>query len=127
MDTLEELSIFTDEECKPLCKLVYFTGGTITNSNVAGTRDGARAGAPARIPNPGLVVPIRAVTNLKLACFYVRHQERTSSTFVLLNIILVNASSLRALLLKENAHKDSTNVPLVKTVNWLKNLEQMAL
>ena len=63
MDTLEELSILTDDECESLCKLVRRLGGTIPNPNVT------VAGVPTRIPNPGLLVPMRIVTNLKLVQF----------------------------------------------------------
>ena len=121
MDTLEELSILEDEECDSLCKLLRRPGCTIPNPNVA------VADAPARIPNPGLVVPMRAVTNLKLACYFVRHQERTSRILAPGNVTLASCRNLRALRLKEQAHQDPNDVPIIKTANWSKTLEQMAL
>ena len=111
MNTLEELSILTDEECESLWKLVRRPGGTIPNPNVVAV------GVLSRIPNPGLVVPMRAVTNLKLACFFVRHQERTSRVLAPSTITLANVRNLRALRLKEMAHEDPTDVPIIKTAN----------
>ena len=103
MDTLEELSILTDEECDSLCKLVRRPGGTIPNPNVA------VADAPARIPNPGLVVPMMAVTNLKLACYFACRQERTSRVLAPGNVTLANVRNLRALRLTELAYEDPTS------------------
>ena len=121
MDTLEELSILTDDECESLCKLVRHPGGTIPNRNMA------VAGSPARIPDPGLVVPMSTVTNLNLAYYYVCHLERISRVLAPVNVTLTRARNMKALRLKELAREDPTDVPLIKTTNLSKTLEQMAL
>ena len=63
MDTLVELRILKDEEVDSLCKLLRRPGGMIVNPQAAA------AGQPAEIPAVGQNVSMRAVTNLKLACY----------------------------------------------------------
>ena len=87
-DTLEELSILKYEDCESLYKLVRRPGVTILNPNMAVD------GAPVRILNSGLVVPMRAVTNLKLTCFNVHHKERTSRVFAPVNLTFANVRTL---------------------------------
>ena len=65
IDTIAELSILTDSEAESLCKVLRRPGGMVqVNGN--------------EVPNPGTTVSIRAENNLKLACYYLRHRERTS-------------------------------------------------
>ena len=85
------------------------------------------AEVPARIPNLSLIVPMRAVTPLKLTCFYVSRQERISRVFVPLNIILANVKSLIILRLKENDHKDLTDAPLRQDGQLVQNTGEFGL
>ena len=67
MDDLVELSLLTDSEVDALCKLVRNPGGMR-----------AAVGRQPAQPDRGLAISMVAITNLKLACYYVRHQARTS-------------------------------------------------
>ena len=69
MDEIHELSLLTDPEVDALCKLVRSPGGTILDP-------ASRAGGT--IPVPGCGISMRTITNLKLACYFIRHQTRTS-------------------------------------------------
>ena len=50
MNTLDELSIFKDEECKSLFKLAHRPYGTISDTNAVAI------GISARILNPALII-----------------------------------------------------------------------
>ena len=67
MDDLTELSLLSDTEVESLCKLVRNPGGTA-----------AGIGRAPPQPNRGLAISMKAITNLKLGCYYVRHMIRTS-------------------------------------------------
>jgi hypothetical protein len=60
LDSLDELKLLVDSEVKDLCTALRKPGGLIANPNNA-------AGQAAQIPDPGVKVPLRAETNLKMA------------------------------------------------------------
>ena len=68
MNNIVKLGLLTDVEVDALCKLVRLPGGMVPNP----------AGRGPQITAPGCGVSMRAITNLKLACYFIRHQERTS-------------------------------------------------
>jgi hypothetical protein len=70
-DSLTALAELTDQTCADLVALIRKPGGTIPNPHPA-------AGAPLHVPNPGIKVGHRALTNLKTAAFVARHLIRTS-------------------------------------------------
>ena len=81
MNKLSEFTLLTDDEVENLCKVVRRPGGTIPNPQRAALQeagDDIPADMPAHVPNPGIVVPLRAVNNLKLACYFLRFREKTS-------------------------------------------------
>ena len=73
-DSLQELGYLKDGDVTDLCKALRRPGGTIPDPNAA-----AGADVP-QVPNPGVSVSMMAETNLKLACFLVRHLARVSRT-----------------------------------------------
>ena len=68
MDEVQELGLLTNVEVDALCKLVRSPGGMVANPTGCGPQ----------IAAPGCGVSMRAITNLKLACYFIRHQTRTS-------------------------------------------------
>ena len=111
LDTLDEMKILTDTEVENLCKVIRRPGGVIPNP-AAG-----QAGVPAEVPNHGLQVPLRAENNLKLACYFLRYQERTSRAVTPVDVTLVNIRKLRDLRDYENDHED-LDPPDINTKNW---------
>lgn len=115
IDELDELKVLTDKEVENLCKVVRRPGGTIA--------DPANPGQ--LIPNPGHQVSMRAENNLKLACYYVRHQERVSRTPQAIGITLQNVRRLRNLRDVEESHSDPEDSPKIDAENWPKTLEAL--
>ena len=68
-DSLTALAELTDDTCTDLIALIRRPGGTVQNP-------GGAALPP--VPNPGLKVGHRALSNLKVAAFVARHMIRTS-------------------------------------------------
>ena len=73
LDEVEEFRILSDDEVENLCKNTRRPGGIIDNPNRGRNN-------PASIPNPGIPVSLKAENNLKLMCYYIRHQDRISRT-----------------------------------------------
>ena len=67
LSSLEELRLLTDGEVINLCKALRKPGGMAENPDAP----------PAQVPNQGFMVSMRAENNLKLACYYLRHQSFT--------------------------------------------------
>ena len=88
IDSLGELKVLRDEDVVNLCKVVRRPGGMIANPQAGAP------GAPAIIPNPGILVSLRAETNLKLASYWLRHQERVSRLVTAVEIQLGTTRSL---------------------------------
>ena len=72
IDSLDELTLLTDDDVENLCKVIRRPGGTIENPNA--DEDGQQD----RIPSTGTQISQRAETNLKLSCYYLRHQTKIS-------------------------------------------------
>ena len=87
--------------------------------------DAALAGQPAEINNPGSLVSMRAVTNLKLACFYIRHRDRTSRATALDYVILARIRELRDLRDQEASHVEPKVLPVIEGKDWPKILESI--
>ena len=64
MNNIMEISLPTDVEVDALCKLVHPLGGMVPNPAARWTH----------IIAPGCGVSMRAITNLKLAYCFIRHQ-----------------------------------------------------
>ena len=87
IDSTEEMQYLTDSEVENLCAVVRKPGGTIANP-----APGARQ--PQNIPNPGIPVALHAENNLKLACYFLRHQIRIQRPA---QAALITIPSVRAL------------------------------
>ena len=121
MDEITELALLSDTECESLCKLVRRPGGLIPNPNAAA------AGQPPMINAPGHTVSMRAVTNLKLACFFIRHHVRTSRSCSAATVILADIRTLRDLKALEEAYTIPDSPPSINEKNWPKTLEGLVL
>ena len=117
MDDLTKLSLLTDAEVDLLCKLVRNPGGTTA---------GLTRGAPP-LPNRGLAISMKAITNLKLACYYVRHQTQTSRPSNAPLITLQRIRRLRHLRTTEADYADPTDKVVINDTNWPKTLESLVL
>eukprot|EP00978_Attheya_sp_CCMP212_P037960 scaffold183518_cov25-Attheya_sp.AAC.1 len=71
---VDELSEITDHEIESLCKVVRRPGGAVPNPNAH------VAGQPATYMARGESISMIAESNLKLASYYLCHQERISRT-----------------------------------------------
>ena len=119
---LQELGLHFDKDMESLVKALRRPGGTINNPNRG--RGAAADAQPATIPNPGFEISHAVEMHLKLASYYVRHQDRTSRTCVPEDIQLASVRALRLLHDTEQAHEDPTEVPPLGT-NWQKNVEKI--
>jgi len=105
---LVDLHNLTDDDVSTLCKVVRRPGGTI---------EGETAASP-RVPNPGIPVSVQAEFNLKLACFFVRFQRRTSRACEPGDVDLDSLDTLREHRLMEKEHVDSKDPPKINPKNW---------
>lgn len=110
IDTRDELKILTDSEIENLCRVIRKPGGTV---NLNGNN----------VPDPGVSVSLRAENNLKLACFYLRHQDRIHRDSVTNNITLVTVRALRALREHESNYDNPSEPPTIDDKNWPKTME----
>ena len=94
MDEVMELGLLTDVEVDALCKLVRSPGGMVANPT----------GRGAQIAAPGCGVSMRAITNLKLACYFIRHQTQTSRDCTPDLVTLARVRELRPLRVSELAY-----------------------
>ena len=122
MDTLEEFALLNDSEVENLCKVVHRPGGTIPNPNATDAVGDAVAGQPANITNPGKTIPLRAENNLKMACYYLRYQQRVSWPLTSANMTLANVRALRGLRDWEDSHKDVEKAVIDKN-DWPCSIE----
>ena len=118
IDELPELRILTDTEVESLCKVLRRPGGLIANNQAA-----IAAGGDAQIVNPGTAVSLRAENNLKLACYYLRHQVRVSRDADAAHITLPNVRRIRELRTTEEKHKDPEEGPTIDAKDWPKTME----
>ena len=107
IDQIEEMIILTDAEVENLCKVVRRPGGQ------QGQGQNAHQ------------VSMRAENNLKLACYWGRHQERVSRTAEPNNITLQQIRALRHLRDAETNHEDPEEAPSIISSNWARTLEAL--
>jgi hypothetical protein len=120
IDELSEIKILTDSEIEGLCKVVKRPGGTIPNPNAAA------AGQPATITASGESISMMAESNLKLASYFLRHQERIGRTVDYADVDLDSVRLLRDLKQYEKDHVDPTllNQPLTPRIGprrWMRS------
>jgi hypothetical protein len=112
IDELAEIKILTDSEIEGLCKVVRRPGGSVPNPNAA------TAGQPATITASGESISMIAESNLKLASYYLRHQERIGRVVDYAAITLDSVRILRDLKQYEKDHVDPTVEPTIDTKDW---------
>lgn len=98
--TLEMFAKFDDKRCISLCNALRKPGGTIANPT---------EGQPP-IRNPGFHVGDNAENNLKLMCYFLKHQIRTSRSLNFADVTVDNVTSLIELKQAEDNHEDPTPI-----------------
>jgi hypothetical protein len=119
ISSIEELKILMNNDVVKLCKALRCPGGTINNPNAQDV------GAPARIPNPGINVPLRAVENLKMAAYYVGHHDRISRTVQPGMITLVRVRALQPLKDHEECHEQPDEPPILNEKDMVKTMDSI--
>lgn len=122
IDSVSELALLKDSEVKDLCDVIRKPGGTVPNPMAA------QAGQPATIRDPGIKVSLRAEGNLKLACYWLRHQERTSRPIAAAGLTINNVRSMKPLIEQEDEHEEETIDEKAKTINtkdWSRTMESI--
>jgi hypothetical protein len=112
IDSVETLKYLDDHDVENLCKVIRRPGGQIQQGG-------------ATIPNPGTQVSLQAELNLKLACYWAKHQVRVSRPAAAADITLDNIRALRQMRQSELAHKEPEEAPTLDEVDWPKNMEAL--
>jgi hypothetical protein len=107
IDSVDELRNLDDDKASNLCRVLRRPGGT----NAAGAAD------------PGTKVSARAEDNLKLAIYYVKHQDRVSRTVNIGDITLTNVRKLIKQRDTEKNHTDPDTTPAIDSKDWPKTME----
>jgi hypothetical protein len=114
-DSIAALAELTDITISDLVSTIRKPGGTIPNPAVPAV--------PPTIPNPGINVGHRAITNLKLAAFVARHYQRTSRPLDS-PVALLAANNIRAFVgLKnaEDAYTDPDTLPVLARIEKIRD------
>jgi hypothetical protein len=117
-DSLTALAELTDQTCIDLVTLIRRPGGTIPNP--AAPAAGGAILPP--IPNPGIKVGHRALTNLKTASFVARHLIRTSRPLDSPATVLTLATlaSLHGLKEAEDAYVHPPAIPTLTKIDRIR-------
>ena len=107
IDSVDELRNLDDDKASNLCRVLRRPGGT----NAAGAAD------------PGTKVSARAEDNLKLAIYYVKHQDRVSRAVNVGEITLTNVRKLIKQRDTERNHTDPDTPPVIDCKDWPKTME----
>jgi hypothetical protein len=113
-DSIDALSELTDATIVDLIATIRKPGGTIPNP----------AGAnPPTIPNPGINVGHRAVTNLKLGAFVARHYKRTARPMDNpVQILAINhIRTFLGLKNAEDSYTEPSAVPVLERIERIRN------
>ena len=114
LNSLGELRMLTDDECTTICKTLKRPGGTIDD------------GHGNAINNPGHSVSLVAEKNLKLAVYYLKHQERCSTVAIYANVTLDNVRALKSLYDLEKSYSkpnDPDPEKIINTRDWTKTMD----
>ena len=109
---IDHRKFLTDVKVEALYKLVCSPGGMVPNS----------AGLGAQIVAPGCGVSMRPITNLKLACYFVHHQTRTSQDCAPVDVTLAWVRELRLLRNSEVAYTTPNDKTPINDKNGLRHL-----
>ena len=109
ISTVGDLEALTDKEASDLCRVVRKPGGV-------------SAADPTKA-NYGHVISLKAETNMKMACYWARHNKRISRVLAPPKLTLANLDALREMKDAEDAHEDPEKAPSVEKHDWPKTLE----
>jgi hypothetical protein len=112
-DSLTALAELTDATIGDLISTIRKPGGTIPNPGAG----------PANIPNPGINVGHRAVTNLKLAAFVARHNIRTSRPMdnPVAMLALANIQPFIGLKTAEDDYSEPSALPVLERIEQIRD------
>jgi hypothetical protein len=118
-DSLGALAELTDETCADLITLIRRPGGSIPNP----TLPAAGGALLPPIPNLGIKVGHRALTNLKVAAFVARHLVRTSRPLDSPANVLTTANLATYVGLKEaeDAYSDPPAIPILDKIDRIRS------
>jgi hypothetical protein len=117
IDSLDEIAYLDGiEDVDTTIKGVTNPGGTVT------TGEGT---SRVTLRNNGIRVSIRAVANLKLCVYYLKHMERVQRKLVPNAINLVLVHSYRDQQRHEVGFKNTTEEPEINNKDWQRNLEKI--
>ena len=117
LSSIEDLRDLDDDGVTNLCKAVRRPGGVQAPPAAA-----AGVAAPPPVPNPGFEVSILAETNLKLACYFVRHRIRIDRATTPNDLTMANIRPMRDLKEYETMH-DDPEAPELDNRDWPRNIE----
>ena len=104
----DEFRSLDDESVKTLCKFLLQPGGVTTTSD----------------PDPGVKVNARAESNLMLAVYFTKHNDRVSRDVTFLNVMLAGVRKLAGKReMGEDSTEGSATASKVHNSNWLNTLE----
>jgi ribosomal protein S13 len=115
LDSLNEIKLLTDDEIESLCKVVRRPGGTVPGPNPG----------DAPVNNPGTPINLRAENHLKLLAFFLRHQDRVSTTTQVADITLDTIRAFRELRDFESTYKAPDDPPAINAKDWPKTMESV--
>lgn len=117
LNELEEIKLLQDDDVSNLCKALRRPGGMIPNPHPEDPNE------VNMIINPGVVVPMRAQTNLQLAAFFLRHQDRISRPVTAAGITTATVRAMRPLKEHESAKREAADVPKLNEKDMVKTFD----
>jgi hypothetical protein len=117
LNTLEEIKLLKDEDVQDLCKVLRRPGGMIADPNPV---DPFNIGM---IINPGIVVPMRAQTNLQLASYFLCHQDRILHPTQAADITAASVRSMQPISEHEKAVRETADVPKLNEKDMVKTFD----
>jgi hypothetical protein len=135
MKNLEEVEFLKNKDVDQLIKSVTSPGGMTALTNAAVPEIGV-AGAPnyvaARaelidwVPNRGIPVPQRAVMNIKLLVFWLKHQRRISRVPVISDVTVALVRKWRDQSVFEDDYQVTMTQPVLNDKDWPKTMEEIS-
>jgi len=111
-EDLEELKDLLDEDITALCRIIRRPGGEVTV--------GTGAAATSKT-NPGVQVSMVAETNLKLACYYLRHNlDRVSRSVIRTDVTPDNIKKLKDMKREDERYEEpkQDSYPKIDEKSW---------
>lgn len=113
LDSLAEIEVLDDANVSELCKTVRRPGGTILQA------DGTM------VTNPGIAVSHKALKNMQLLAFWLRHRGRISRPAEPGDITVEAIGALRQLKEREKTFMKPADKPKIDHKDWFKTMESI--